>query len=62
MPYYYGYGLDWTYIVLVLPCILLSMWASSSVNSTFKRYAKVMSTRRITGADAAARVQCDPSF
>ena len=54
MPYYYGF--DWTYIVLVLPCILLSLWASSNVNSTFKRYAKQFSSRRITGADAARRV------
>lgn len=56
MPYYYGYGFDWTYLVIVLPCIILSMWASSSVNSTFKKYSQVMSIRRITGADAAQRV------
>ena len=54
MPYYYGF--DWTYLVIVLPCILLSMWASSSVNSTFKKYAQVSSLRRITGAEAAQRV------
>ena len=54
MPYYYGF--DWTYLVLVLPCIILSLWASSSVNSTFKKYSKVMSIRHITGADAAQRV------
>ena len=56
MPYSYYYGFDWTYIVLVLPCILLSLWASSNVNSTFKKYAKQFSSRRITGADAARRV------
>ena len=56
MPYYYGYGFDMTYLVLVLPCILLSLWASSNVNSTFKRYSKQLSYRRITGADAAQRV------
>ena len=56
MPYYYGYGFDWTYLVIVLPCILLSMWASSSVNSTFKRYSNVLSSRRLTGAEAAQRV------
>ena len=56
MPYYYGYGFDWTYLVIVLPCIMLSLWASSSVNSTFKRYAKVTSMRHITGAEAAQRV------
>ena len=54
MPYYYGF--DWTYLVIVLPCLILSMWASSSVNSTFNRYAKVLSRRRVTGADAAQRV------
>lgn len=54
MPYFYGF--DWTYIVLVLPCILLSLWASSNVQSTFKKYSSQMSYRRITGANAAQRV------
>ena len=54
MPYYYGF--DWTYLVLVLPFIILSMWASSNVNSTFKKYAKQYSVRRLTGADDAQRV------
>ena len=54
MPYYYGF--DWTYLVLVLPFIILSMWASGNVNSTFKKYAKQYSVRRLTGADAAQRV------
>ena len=53
MPYYY---FDWTYIVLVLPCIILSLWASSNVNNTFNRYSKQFSIRRITGAQAAQRV------
>ena len=58
MPYYgYGYyGFDWTYLYLVLPCILLSLWASNNVNSTFKRYSEKHSYRRITGAQAAERV------
>lgn len=47
---------DWTYLVLVLPCVLLSLWASSSVNRTFKKYSEQYSTRRITGAAAAERV------
>ena len=55
MPYY-SYGFDWTYIVLVLPCIILSLWASSSVKNTFARYSKAHSIRRITGAQAAQRV------
>lgn len=55
MPYYY-YGFDWTYVILVLPCIIFAMIASASVNSTFKRYSSQISSRRITGAEAAKRV------
>ena len=54
--YYYGYGFDWTYLVLVLPCLIFAMIASSRVNSTFKKYSNQYSQRRITGADAALRV------
>lgn len=55
MPYYY-YGFDWTYVVLVLPCLVLSLWASANVNSTFKKYSKQYSLRQLTGAEAAQRV------
>ena len=54
MPYFYGF--DWTYLVLVLPCVILSLWASSNVNSTFQRYSQQFSLRRLTGAQAAQRV------
>ena len=53
MPFYY---LDLSYIILVLPFVILSLWASASVNSTFKKYSQVLSYRRITGAQAAQRV------
>jgi Zn-dependent membrane protease YugP len=56
MPYFYYYGFDWTYLVLVLPCLIFAMIASSRVNSTFKKYSNQYSQRRITGADAALRV------
>ncbi len=49
-------GFDITYLILVVPCILLSMWASANVNSTFKKYSTQYSMRRITGAQAAQRV------
>ena len=52
----YYYGFDLTYLVLVLPCVILAMIASARVNSTFKRYSKEHSYRRITGAQAAQRV------
>ena len=55
MPYYF-YGFDWTYLYIVLPCFILAMLASAKVNSTFRRYSKQISIRRITGKDAAMRV------
>lgn len=48
--------IDQWYIILVLPAILLSLWASANVNSTFKKYSSVMSYRGITGAESARRV------
>lgn len=57
MPFFpYFYGFDWTYLVFVLPCLILSIWASASVNRTFHKYAQVYSMRRITAEDAAKRV------
>ena len=47
---------DWTYVVIVMPFVVLSLIASASVNSTFKKYSKVYSRRGITGAQAAERV------
>lgn len=55
MPGYY-YGFDTTYLLLVLPCILISLWASANVKNTFNKYAKKFASRQITGAQAAQRV------
>ncbi len=52
--FYYGY--DWTYLVLVLPFMILALLASAGVNSTFKKYSKQFSQRKITGAQAAQQV------
>jgi len=53
---FYYYGFDMTYLLLVLPCLILSLWASGNVNSTFRKYEKQQSVRHITGAQAAQRV------
>ncbi len=42
--------------LILIPCIILSYWASSNVNRTFQRYSKQRSIRGITGAEAARRV------
>ncbi len=48
--------IDQWYVILVLPAIILSLFASANVNSTFKKYSRVMSRRGITGAESARRV------
>lgn len=50
--------MDWTYIILVLPAVLFSMWASAKVTNTFKKYSQVHNSRGLT-ADAAARYILD---
>ena len=51
----FGYYFDPTYI-LVLIGALLCILASSRVNSTYSKYAKLRSKRGITGAEAAQRI------
>lgn len=53
MPYFY---IDWYYLVLVVPALLFSMWASVRVNSAFRKYGKARNARGMTGADAARAV------
>lgn len=52
------YGFDWTYILVLIGGII-SLWASSNVKGTFKRYAKIRSSRGITGADTARKILND---
>ena len=52
----YYYLSNYYYVILVLPMVIFSMIASARVNSSFKKYSKVMSSRLITGAQAAFEV------
>lgn len=45
---------DYSYIIFVLPALLLSLWASAKVKSSFAKYDKVMSKKGCSGAEAAA--------
>ena len=47
---------DYWYIVLVMPAIIFSLITSFSVQATFDKYARMRSSRGITGAEAARRV------
>ena len=66
MPYGYGYGYGYygygdflannLYCLLLIPILLLSMWAQFKVSGNFRRYNGVNNRRRMTGAQAAEAV------
>ena len=47
---------DWTYIILLAPALIFSMWASSRVNSSYRKYSQQFSRRGISAAQAARAV------
>ena len=52
----YYYLSNYYYLILVVPVVILSMIASARVNSSFKKYSQVFSSRNLTGAQAAFEV------
>ena len=57
MPYGYGYGyyFDPTYI-LVLIGVVISLWASAKVKTTYSKYSRVRSMSGLTGAQVADQI------
>lgn len=47
---------DLQYLFFLVPGVLLSLWASYHVKSTFRRYSEVGSVRGFSGAEAAAEL------
>jgi Zn-dependent membrane protease YugP len=45
---------DIYYLILIVPTLILSMYAQYLVKSTFSKYSRVMCSRNISGKDAAA--------
>ena len=59
MPYYYGYGdflANNVYVLLLIPVLVLSVWAQVQVSGSFRRYSRVRNRRGLTGAQAAEAV------
>ncbi|MDR0525028.1 MAG: zinc metallopeptidase [Spirochaetaceae bacterium] len=53
--------MDLYYVILVIPAILLSLYAQILVKSTFAKYSRIKSSRNISGREVAAllmRAQC----
>jgi len=47
---------DTSYLIFVLPTLILAMWAQAKVSSTYAKYGKVRSMRGITGAEVAEKI------
>ena len=59
MPYYYGYGdflANNVYVLLLIPVLILSVYAQIQVSGSFRRYSGVRNRRGLTGAQAAEAV------
>ncbi len=53
MPYFY---FDYYYLILVVPALLLAIWAQVQVKTTYRKFSRVPNSRGMTGAYAAQAV------
>ena len=44
------------YVVVLIPILILSVWAQIQVSGSFRRYSAVNNRRHLTGAQAAEAV------
>lgn len=54
--YYYTPEEMAVYLFVLLPAIIISLWASFNVNSTYKKYSKVISGSGLTANDVVRRI------
>ena len=54
MPFFF---VDYWYLVLVVPALLVSVWAQFKVKSTFSKYSRRSVASGMTGADASRIIQ-----
>ncbi len=50
------YGFDMTYLILIVPCIILSAICQANVSYAFSKYSQIPNSRNMTGAQAAEYV------
>ncbi len=54
--FYYSAESFYTYLIFVLPAVILALIASANVNTTFKKYSKIVSPSGFTGQSAARKI------
>lgn len=55
--YGYGYGYGYfSYLLFMLPALILGLWAQANVKHTFHKYSKINNSRNVTGAQVARMI------
>lgn len=57
--YYRGFGYAYgylSYLIFMLPALLLGLWAQAQVKHTFNKYSKIHNSRNMTGAQIARMI------
>lgn len=57
MPYFNPFFIDYWYLILVVPALLISVWAQFKVKSTFAKYSDKIVGNGMTGAEVARYIQ-----
>ena len=52
----YWYGIDYYYMILILPAIIISFIAQAKVSTTFSKYSKLANSRGMTGSEVARKI------
>ena len=56
MPGLYMWAFDPTYLIFVIPALVISIIAQAGVHSAYRKYSSVRNRRGMTGDEAAQRV------
>lgn len=57
MPYFSPFFIDYWYLILVVPALLVSVWAQFKVKSTYAKYSDKLVSNGMTGADVTRYIQ-----
>lgn len=56
---YLGFGIDYYYILLVIPAMIIALIAQARVKSAYNKYSKIANSRGLSGAQAARMILDD---
>ncbi len=57
MPFYSPFFIDYWYLILVVPALLVSVWAQFKVRSTYAKYSEKMVSNGMTGSDTVRYIE-----